>query len=324
MKIILSFLLFLMVGIILGQCTSREPGIDMTLFPYSIYPEVNDDPPDLSSPFLSTDGDEYVVAVDRKGKYAIIPVTLSNQRDICVQRVVDSLDFPFLAEHGIHSEEELNQTRTITGWSLDTISQLGRPFGLSHSGFMAEDEDIMSVIRSDNQLVKKLGLTHPGMAKPLFHVLNMMDADLSLERWNMARHRWDNIRQFYYHGRQVHVEAYDTKGGQLSIFNDGIKGAFHIKLWHEYEESELTFLKQNYGYLDDEEFESLKQGLGFLNIGEMQPQYIMRYGFYEGHTFWRASPLAIAYIFGFKTLEELENLFKGRLNEVVTNHYIAE
>ncbi len=45
----------------------------------------------------------------------------------------------------------------------------------------------------------------------------------------------------------------------------------------------------------------------------MQPQYIMRYGFYEGHTFWRADPIAISFIFGFKSLEELDVIFEGKL-----------
>ena len=48
---------------------------------------------------------------------------------------------------------------------------------------------------------------HPELAKPLFHVLNMMDMDLSLDRWNMAKHRWDNISSFYYNGTKVHTEA---------------------------------------------------------------------------------------------------------------------
>ena len=239
--------MLLIAGIVI-QCTSRNQKTDLTLLPYKIYPEANSKKPDLCSPFTSNVREDYVVAITKVKTFAIIPVTLSNEKGICKQLVVDTLDFPYLAKNGIHSETQLDQIKTITGWSLDTISHLGRPEGLSHSGFMAADEDILSVIKADNRIVKKLSLTHPELAKPLFHVLNMMDMDLSLDRWNMAR-------------------------------------------------------------------------LSFLNIGEMQPQYIMRYGFYEGHTFWRACPVAISYIFGFKSLEELDKIFKGDLFKIITTHH---
>jgi len=293
----------------------------MDRIPYEIYPEVNDVKPDLPSPFMSEDNNEYVIAVTKDAKHAIIPVTLNNDQGICKQLIVDTLDFPELVKTGLHSDKNLNQVKTITGWSLDTITQLGRPQGLSHSGFMAKDENIMSIIKADNYVVKKLRLTHPQLAKPLFHVLNMMDMDLSLDRWNMARHRWDNITGFLYNSKKVFVEAFDTKGGQMSIFNDGIEGAFYIKLWHEYDASELEYLNEHYGHLTPEAMEEFKAKLSLMNISEMQPQYIMRYGFYEGHTFWRACPIAISFIFGFKSLEELDRVFEGRLDEIVLNHY---
>jgi hypothetical protein len=53
----------------------------------------------------------------------------------------------------------------------------------------------------------------------------------------------------------------------------------------------------------------------------MQPHNIQWYGFYEGHTGWRADPIAIAFIFGFRTLEEIESAFPGRLDEVLTTHF---
>jgi hypothetical protein len=312
--------MLLIAGIII-QCTSRNQKLDLTLLPYKIYPEVNNDRPDLDSPFTSKEKEEYVIAITKDNAFAIIPVTLSNERGICKQLIVDTLDFPDLVKNGIHSETQLDRIKTITGWSLDTISHLGRPQGLSHGGFMAEDEDILSVIRSDNHIVKKLDLTHPELAKPLFHVLNMIDWDLSLDRWNMAEHRWDNISSFYYNGNIINVEAFDTKGGQRSIFNDSIEGAFHIKLSHEFSNKETEYLHQHYGHLSEEEMEEFKARISYLNIGEMQPQYIMRYGFYEGHTFWRACPVAISYIFGFKSLGELDQLFEGDLFNIITNLY---
>lgn len=291
------------------------------IIPYHIYPEVNDDKPDLPSPFTTHQGKEYVVAVTKENKYAIMEVTLSNDGRMCPQLMVDTLDFPHLAEHGIHSAQELEGIQTITGWSLDTITHLGRPGGLSQAGFMAKDENIISVIQGDNRLVKKLGFTHPQLAKPLFHVLNMMDADLSLHRWNMAIHQWENIQYFYYHDQEVHVKVEDTKGGQKSIFNDGIQGGFFIQLWREMDEKEKVYLREQYKHLSYAEMEILMKKLSHFNSGEMQPQYIMRYGFYEGHTYWRADPIAIAFIFGLKSLAEIDKAIGIDLYDSLTTSY---
>ena len=68
----------------------------------------------------------------------------------------------------------------------------------------------------------------------------------------------------------------------------------------------------------------LIQRLSSIRTGEMEPHYIMWYGFYEGHTEWRADPLAIAFIFGLRSLEELERAFPGKLYEVLTKHFPRE
>jgi len=47
----------------------------------------------------------------------------------------------------------------------------------------------------------------------------------------------------------------------------------------------------------------------------------MRYGFYEGHTEYRCDPIAIALIFGLKSLEEIDEAFDGKLFEVLTGHF---
>ena len=53
----------------------------------------------------------------------------------------------------------------------------------------------------------------------------------------------------------------------------------------------------------------------------MAPYYIMRYGFYEGHTAWRADPIAIAFVFGLRRLEDIEAVFPGDLYNVLTGHF---
>ena len=318
----IKHILIIILAILLSlESSSQSNIIQVDTIPYKLYPEVNDIIPDLPSPFINSEGNEFVIAVTKEEKYAIISVTLNNDRGICPQLVVDTADFPMLVKTGLHSEDALNQIETITGRPIERITELGHPNGLSHSGFMAEDEGIISVIKGDNRIVSQLGSTHPQMAKPLFHVLNMMDADLSLNRWNMAIHQWDNIHYFFYNDHKVFVEAGDTKGGQKSIFDDNIEGAFHVKIWREFDAKEAQFLKENSSHISQDEFNEFKVLLSFINMGEMEPQYIMRYGFYEGHTFWRADPIAISFIFGIKTLDELYRIFDKKLYETLTLHH---
>ena len=284
------------------------------------YPKVMVEKPSLPSPFIHG-SNEYVIAFTKKQKYAIIDVTLSNDRGICQQLIVDTLDFPELARTGLHDSRNILKTASITGWSVDTISRLGQPGELSSGGFLAEGEDVISVISNDNAIVSQLGFLHHEMAKPIFHVLNMMDIDLQLNRWNMVKHEWEHIQYFYYNGKKVSVIAYDTKGGQKSIFNDGLGGAFHVRLWREVSEEENHYLLQQYSNLSQTEYERMIQLLSILNVGEMQPQYIMRYGFYEGHTYWRAEPIAIAFIFGMLNLEELDQKLGNDLYGRLTNQF---
>ena len=300
---------------------SQPPIIEAQVNSMKFYPETNQEKPALYSPFCLENGKEYVIANTSNNEWGVIEVSLSNERGICQQLVIDSSDFPILAITGLHDERNLMSMTEITGRTLNEISILAKPGGLSSAGFIAEDEAIRSVLINDNRIVKKMGLTHPQLATPLFHVLNMMDADLEINRWNMAKHEWENIRYFFYNGNKVNVKAYDTKGGQKSIFDDGIMGAFHIKLWRELGANDRKFLKRIYNDLDETSFNNLIDRLSFINIGEIQPQYIMRYGFYEGHTFWRADPVAIAYIFGLKSIEELYTIFGKDLKEILFEHH---
>jgi len=41
----------------------------------------------------------------------------------------------------------------------------------------------------------------------------------------------------------------------------------------------------------------------------------------EGHTSCRADPIAIAFIFGLKSIEEIESVFNGNLYEALTTHF---
>jgi hypothetical protein len=283
---------------------------------FVLYPEILTTDPELPSPYSSPDGILTVTARLRDGTFALVPAMLTEG-----QRFVNGEEFPELARTGLHAEPELLAKRVITGRSIEEVTRLGRPGGLSTAGFMAADEDIVSVLVGDNRLVSALGLTHRSLAEPLFHVINMMETDIGVVWRN---HSWDDLEGLSYNDREILLKGKGTKGGQKSIFDDGIEGAWDLDIWREMDEQELTFLKKKYGRLEEKAFGELVERLSRIHTGEMVPQYIMRYGFYEGHTDYRSDPIAIAFVFGLRTVEEIEAALPGRLPDVLTGHYPAE
>ena len=237
------------------------------------------------------------------------------------QLEIDVGDFPTLAQTGLHSDAELSCTKMITGRSIVEIIELGRPERSSGAGFMSDDEDIISVIKGDNRLVERLGLKHPQTAKPLFHIWNMILRDVELNRLGRF---WEHFEYILYKGQKVSVKAEGTKGWQESIFDDEILGKFQIEIWREPDRNEKAFLREKYPDLTEDQMASLLKKLSHIISGEMVPYYIMRYGFYEGHTEYRADPIAITWIFGLKSLEQIETAFPGRLDEVLTQHFTRQ
>lgn len=149
-----------------------------------------------------------------------------------------------------------------------------------------------------------MGLTHPELARPLLHVWDLMLTDLELDRWSMT-------------------DAHDTKGGQQSPFADGLEGGFWIVIQRPLTASEEDFLHAHYDHLDPAHWDTLHGTLTRIYTGEMEPHYVMWYGFYEGHTAWRVDPVGIACVFGLRSLTELEAAFPGRLDEVVRRHHVT-
>lgn len=292
---------------------------------YKLYPFVYETlPEDITSPFEDANGKQYIVACTKKGKFAIIDVTIGVKEtqhgkfSIGDQLKVDDVDFPTLAATGLHSEEELNATSSITGKPVSQITTDGQPKHFSEAGFMAADENIINVLRGDNRIVGKMKSTHPEMAKPLFHMWNLILVEVNLERFGRF---WNSFDRILYNGVEIEIKAWGTKGYQQSIFNDEIIGGYWMNLYRELSREEMTFLKEKYSWLGEKEFLRMVKALTFIHTGEMEPYYIQRYGFYEGHTEWRADPIAIAWLFGFKSLQELESIFDGKLYEVLTGHH---
>jgi len=80
--------------------------------------------------------------------------------------------------------------------------------------------------------------------------------------------------------------------------------------------------EKRYSTLDSEQTRDLIQKLSHIHTGEMEPYFVMRYGFYEGHTLCRVDPIAIAFILGLRSIEEIENALKGDLYKALTCHFV--
>ena len=232
---------------------------------------------------------------------------------------VDAEDFPTLARTGLHSEIELDHTRRITGRTIAEITDSGRPEGSSGAGFMGQEEDIISVLKGDNRLVKKLGLTHPQLAKPLFHIWNILRW-VSYTSQDVGR-TISGIDYFLYNEQKVRLISGGGRGWQDSIFNDEILGMYQIEFGIDLGENEKSFIQERYPDLGNEEMTDFLKKLSYVRTGEMVPFYIMRYGFYEGHTNYRADPIAISLIYGLRSLEDIERVFEGNLYRVLTEHF---
>jgi len=295
------------------------------------YPHTYDQCPELPSPYTMKDGTEIVVAFTKDNKFTLIPVTVEKGEPLGYREKewdkigileVDAEDFPTLARIGLHSEIELDYTRWITGRSIAEITDSGRPGGSSGEGFMSNEEDIISVLKGDNRLVKKLGLTHPQLARPLFHVWN-------IARWIGYKSRGvgrsiGGIDYFLYNKRKVRLINAGGRGWQSSIFNDEILGMYHLEFSIELDEGEKAFLAEKYSNLSNEQMTDFQKILSHMHTGEMVPFYIMRYGFYEGHTGYRADPIAVSLIFGLRSLEEIEKAFDGNLYKVLKEHFTRD
>jgi hypothetical protein len=303
------------------------PTIDTGTIP--VLPFLLNEIPVQPSPALSWDGRELVLVALNGGRFAWIDATAENGSTLNYrerlqgkgkQLIADKADFPAFASLGIHSEEEIRNARSITGRSVALITVDGRPGASSGAGFMAADETVLSVIMGDNMMVRKLGLKHPDLARPLLHLWNIHNAG---EKYNERASPDEKleIRGLFYGGNQIGIKVSGGRGWQESIFNDEILGSYHLEAWRDLKPVEEKFLLDHYSGLRADEFELLVKMISTLHTGEMVPYYINRYGFYEGHTEFRAEPLAIAFIFGIRSMEEIHKASGNNLYHYLTSHF---
>jgi len=287
---------------------------------HPLYPSTTQRCPDVPSPMAIVDtGREYVVVRIHDGTFGLVDVTPDAQ-----QLQINGDDFPALERTGLHDPVELSSIGTITGRTIEQIDELASPGVLSTEGFIASDETVISVLLGDNEIVAAMGLTHPELARPLWHVWNLMRTDLALDRWSMRHHQWRNMTAMKYNGRWINLDAHDTKGGQRSPFADGLEGGFWIVIDRALEDGEVAYLREHYPHCDPDRWNNLYGTLTRIWTGEMEPHYVQWYGFYEGHTAWRVDPVGIASVFGLRSLEELDAVFPRYLEDVVRDHHLPE
>jgi hypothetical protein len=156
------------------------------------------------------------------------------------------------------------------------------------------------------------------VSEDLFPVWNLLLREYALGKLGRFK---DDVGIFWYGGREIRLRSERTKGFQESIFNDEIKGAFDIEIWRDLDADEQRLVRERYAHLSAAEREAMIRRLTRLRTGEMEPYYIMRYGFYEGHTEYRVDPITIAVTFRLKPLAEIDKAFDGRLDRVLAAHF---
>jgi hypothetical protein len=126
-------------------------------FSYDLYPHLYDSTPEISSPHIMHNNVEMILVVTESNQYGIVPVTMENGKPLLYsyktgtfmgkdqQMSIGAGDFPDLAKTGFHSENQLDKKEMITGIPIRIINCTGRPNAYSISGFLADDEDIISV-----------------------------------------------------------------------------------------------------------------------------------------------------------------------------------
>ena len=289
-----------------------------------LYPKKYNTLPDIASPTKLKNGTEVIISLYVNDGYSILPVTQEKGEIYsCLydfngkgdQVWIDEPDFNSLGKTGLHSEDELNKKTMITGRSIEVINFISRPNRFSHSGFLAEDEDIISVLKGDNRIVKRMGMVHSQMAKPMFHIWNAILANYFEEK---------DTATIYYNSNIVRFNREWCNGYQESIFHDEIEGRHNIHIWRELSKEEIKYLTVKYNKLTEAQLKILIEILTHLHVSEMTPFYIMRYGFYEGHTSYRADPIAIAVVFSLKSIKDIDVSFNNDLYNILNQHFTGK
>jgi hypothetical protein len=171
----------------------------------------------------------------------------------------------------VNSDDSIRQLTTLTGLTIAEIEDRARPCHCSKwqdcsvDGFLGENEGFITRLLEDNLFVRQKQLTHQKIAKPLF-ILATMNKDYC----HIAQETGDfKTGQCLLNKITFSVSINCTNGYQESIFNDHLRSSCIVN---------AVKMPQ-------------RQNLSFDQV--LLPNYIDRYGFYEGHTIYRVAPQTI-------------------------------
>jgi hypothetical protein len=152
----------------------------------------------------------------------------------------------------------------INGIAVAELEKVMRPGQSSLSGFLGEDEALLAVMATDNDLVLgELKVTHQEVARHL-QVLGAVGAKAE-----------PDVAECTYHGKRFKIKVISYRGYQTSPFKDG------------------TRTNQN------ATVENLDTGKK-LTFSRLVPDMIERYGFYEGKgTPYRVDPRKVVDVLDF-------------------------
>jgi len=86
------------------------------------------------------------------------------------------------------------------------------------------------VLHGDNELVRRLGLKHPDLARPLFHVWNLLLREFELESWAVQ----DDVGSFWYHRRRFTFGHSGPKVSRKPSSTTRSRARFDIELWRSW------------------------------------------------------------------------------------------
>ena len=171
-----------------------------------------------------------------------------------------------------NSSSVINSLKNIAGDSIATIESKARPCAYTHwhdcseGGFIDSKESFLKVLLNDAQTVSSRGFTHHQLAAPLIQMRELTENCQGGKSSGQCRL-----------GNQVFdVNVAMTLGYQESVFSDGLRSNSVVNV-------------KNHDTGETIEYD-----------GDLLPNYIDMYGFYEGHTPYRLSPEKIISFFKLK------------------------
>jgi hypothetical protein len=158
---------------------------------------------------------------------------------------------------GVNDTELIKRLPTITGRSIQELTDEMRPDVSSMAGFLGPEDELLATMAEDNDTVQAEGFTHQELAEPLKVVQALIDRGMGVSSPVIIG------------GHKYTVQTLRTMGTQGSPFGDGLGGS-----------CDYTITNMETG--------------ASVKTSDLGIDLIDHYGFYEGqNTVYRTPPLDI-------------------------------